>query len=62
MNIDVSKDDLHLIDMLLSQAEGVTAVEIHHCKYNDYKDFLRQREKHIADLLARIRNALAAIK
>ena len=62
MNIDVSKEDLQLIDMLLSQAEGGTAVEIHHCKFSEYKDFLKQREKHIADLLARIRNALAAAK
>jgi len=62
MNIDVSKEDLQLIDMLLSKAEGATAVEIHHCRVSEYKDFLKQREKHIADLLARIRNALAAIK
>jgi hypothetical protein len=48
--------------MLLSKAEGSTAVEIHHCKYNEYKDFLKQREKHTVDLLARIKNALAAIK
>jgi hypothetical protein len=62
MNIDVSKDDLQLIDMLLSKAEGATAVEIHHCRFHEYKDFLKQREKQITDLLARIRNALAAIK
>jgi hypothetical protein len=62
MNVDLSKEDLTLIDMLLSKAEGATAVEIHHCKFNEYKDFLKQREKHIGDLLARIRNALAAIK
>ena len=62
MNIDVSKEDLQLIDMLLSQAEGVTAVEIHHCKFSEYKDFLKQREKRIADLLSRIRNSLAASK
>jgi hypothetical protein len=62
MNIDVSKEDLQLIDMLLSKAEGVTAVEIHHCKFSEYKDFLKQREKHITDLLSRIRNALAATK
>ena len=62
MNVYLSKEDLLLIDMLLSKAEGSTAVEIHHCKYNEYKDFLKQREKHTVDLLARIKNALAAIK
>ena len=35
MNIDVSKEDLQLIDMLLSKAEGATAVEIHHCRYSE---------------------------
>lgn len=60
MNIDLSKEDLQLMDMLLSKAEGATAVEIHHCKFSEYKNFLKQREKHIADLLARIRNALAS--
>jgi len=58
MNIDLSKEDLQLMDMLLSKAEGATAVEIHHCKFSEYKNFLKQREKHIADLLARIRTAL----
>lgn len=58
MNIDLSKEDLQLMDMLLSKAEGATAVEIHHCKFSEYKNFLKQREKHIADLLTRIRTAL----
>ena len=62
MNVDLSKEDLLLIDMLLSKAEGSTAVELHHCKFNEYKEFLKQRGKHIVDLLSRIKNALAAIK
>jgi hypothetical protein len=62
MNVDLSKEDLTLIDMLLSKAEGATVVEIHHCKFSEYKDFLKKREKHIGDLLARIKNALAALK
>jgi hypothetical protein len=61
MNIELSKEDLMLIDMLLSKEEGMTRVEIHHCKFHDYKNMLKEREKHIGDLLARIRNMLAAI-
>lgn len=62
MNADFSKDDLHLMDMLLSKAEGGTRVEIHHCSNHDYKDFLKQREKQIGELLNRIKSAIAAIK
>lgn len=62
MNIELSKEDLILIDMLLSKAEGVTRVEIHHCKHGEYKTFLGEREQHIRDLLARIKNTLSAVK
>ncbi|NWG04280.1 MAG: hypothetical protein HXY44_15615 [Syntrophaceae bacterium] len=62
MNIELSKEDLMLINMLLSKEEGMTRVEIHHCFSRDYKNFLKEREKHIGDLLARIKEALAAIK
>jgi hypothetical protein len=61
MNVELTKDDLILLDMLLSKEEGQTRVEIHHCHYHEYKDFLKEREKHIGDLLTRIRNALAVI-
>jgi hypothetical protein len=62
MSVELSKEDLMLIDMLLTKAEGVTRVEIHHCKHRDYKQFLEERERHIGDLLARVKNALAAVK
>ena len=62
MNVEFSKDDLMLIDMLLSKEEVQTRIEIHHCKFHNYKNMLKEREKHIGGLLARIRNALAAIK
>ncbi len=62
MNMDLSKDDLMLLDMLLSKAEGTTRVEIHHCYDRAYKNFLKEREKLVGDLLARIKNALATLK
>jgi hypothetical protein len=62
MRIELSKEDLIFIDMLLSKEEVETRVEIHHCKHHEYKDFLKQREKHVGDLMALVKNALAAIK
>lgn len=62
MQVEFSKDDLMLLNMLLSKEEGETRVEIHHCFDRSYKDFLKEREKQIGDLLARIKNTLAAIR
>jgi len=62
MNVEFSKNDLMLMEMLLSKEEGMTRIEIHHCFSHDYKNFLKEREKHIGDLLARIKNALATLK
>jgi len=62
MNLEFSKDDIMLMDMLLSKEEVETRVEIHHCKFHENKNFLKSREKQIGDFLARIKNALAATK
>lgn len=61
MDIELSKEDLMFIEMLLSKEESMTRVEIHHCKFHDYKNMLKERERHIGDLLTRIRNTLAVI-
>ena len=56
MNLEVSNEELDLIKMLLSKAEGVTRVEIHHAtKSFEYKDYLKQRDTLIANLLARVK-------
>ena len=56
MNLEVSNEELDLIKMLLSKAEVVTRVEIHHAtKSFEYKDYLKQRDTLIANLLARVK-------
>ena len=56
MNLELSNEELELMKMLLSKAEVVTRVEIHHAtKSFDYKDYLKQREKLISNLLARVK-------
>jgi hypothetical protein len=61
MNVEFSKDDLKLLEMLLSKEEVQTRVEIHHCRYHEYKNYLKEREKEIVEVLARVKSALAAI-
>ena len=62
MNVEFSKDDLQLLEMLLLKEEGETRVEIHHCFDFNYKDLLKKREKQLGDMLTQVRNALARIK
>ncbi len=56
MNLEVTKEELALLEMLLSQAETETGVEIHHAKRSfQYREYLREREKQITSLLERVR-------
>jgi len=56
MNIEVSKEELDLIKMLLSKEEVGTRVEIHHAKRShEFKEYLKQRDTLIANLLARVK-------
>ena len=58
LNLEFSEEDLTLLYVLLSKEEAETKVEIRHSRTHDYKDFLRDRETQVINLLARIRNAL----
>jgi hypothetical protein len=54
MNLEVTREDLAFLKMLVSKAEVETGVEIHHARTFEYKTYLKDREKQIAALLARI--------
>jgi hypothetical protein len=55
MKIDLMKEDVELLNVLLEKDLGETLVGIHHCKSNDYKDMLRSREKQVRKLLQQIK-------
>jgi len=58
MNIDLSKKDLILIDYLLSKEESEIHVAIHHCRNNDFKDYLKHYCDSIVELMSRVRNEI----
>ena len=59
INLDVSKEELSLIEMLLAKEEAQTRIEIHHARRSfDYRDYLKTREKEIHDLLVRVKKYL----
>ncbi len=59
MAMEFSKEDLALLDMLLSRAEVETRVEIHHCRTYEFKEYLKKREEAIRSLLTRIEGTMA---
>lgn len=58
-NLEVSKDDLFLIYMLLKKEEVVTRIGVHHSRRAiEYQDYLKQREADIQGLLERVKKHL----
>jgi hypothetical protein len=61
MELEISRDDLALLDMLLSKAENETRIEIHHCRTREFKDYLKKREGQIDHLLMGVKKTLASL-
>jgi hypothetical protein len=59
MKIEVSSEDLKLLEMLLSKEEGQTLIEIRHCHYHEYKHYLMERAKLLSAMLERVRTSRA---
>ena len=56
MNLEVSKEELGLIKMLLRKEKEKTRFEIHRATTSfAFKDYLKQRDTLIANLLARVK-------
>ena len=63
MNVELSKEDLVLIEYAARKGRRRnTGLKFTIVENHEYKDFLKEREKHVGDLLASVKNALAAVK
>ena len=56
MKIDLSDDDLRLIQGLLSQEIDETNIGVHHCRNVAYKEYLKDRLRRMEELRARLEN------
>jgi hypothetical protein len=57
--LEVTKEDLSLLKMLLTREEISVRIEIHHARASfEYRDYLKARQKEIGELLDKIRNHL----
>jgi len=55
MTLEISKEELSLMKMLLTREEVTTRIEIHHARMSfEYRDYLKARQKEISDLLEKI--------
>jgi hypothetical protein len=59
MTLEISKEELTLLKMLLNREEVTTRIEIHHARMSfEYRDYLKARQKEISDLLDKISKLL----
>jgi hypothetical protein len=57
--LELTKEDLSLLKMLLNREEVTVRIEIHHAKASfEYRDYLKARQKEIGELLEKIKNHL----
>lgn len=54
MNIELSNEDVSLLDEILSKELNELPIEIRHTKSPEFKDFLKEKGKRIENLLSRI--------
>jgi hypothetical protein len=59
VNLEVSKEELGLISMLLKKEEVITRIELHHARTFAFKDILKERDKNVLDLQTPSRTCLA---
>jgi hypothetical protein len=58
VNLEVSKEELGLINMLLKKEEVITRIELHHARTYAFKDILKERDKIVMELLERIKKLI----
>ncbi len=60
MNMELSREEVEIIEELLSIEMNTLPVEIHHCRTVDYKEMLKNKQKAVSDLLDRVKKARSA--
>ena len=60
MNLDLTRADMKLLDVVLSKELGETRLEIRHSDNLEYKNCLKDREKRIDELIAKLETGINA--
>jgi len=55
VNMELSKEEMELLQMLLLKEENTTRIEIHHARRTfEYRDYLKSRDKELKVLLDKV--------
>lgn len=57
MVLDLSTDEMAILEELLDKQLKSLPIEIHHTRTNEFKNYLRQKQKLAEDLLGRLKRA-----
>lgn len=55
MELVLTKEEVELLEELLSIEQSTLPVEIHHCRVGDYKDMLKNKQSIVVGLLEKIK-------
>lgn len=55
MKVELSQKELALLNILLGKEAAELKVEIHHTRNQDYREFLKEREQQIINLMDRVK-------
>lgn len=57
MKLEINKDEQAILEELLHRASAALPFEIHHCKINEFKSYLKDKQKMIEDLAEKVKSA-----
>lgn len=55
MNLEITKEDVMLLEELLSKEIKELPVEIHHTFHREFKDHLKDKQHKVEELLGRVK-------
>ncbi len=55
MKIEVTQEEKSIIEELLTRELSDLPIEIHHCRTNEFKNMLKDKQKHVEELFEKIK-------
>ena len=56
MNVELTKEDVTFLELLLERELKTTLVEMHHTSHREYKAYVKEKETQIEGLITRLKN------
>ncbi len=56
MNVELTREDVTFLELLLERELKTTLVELHHTSHREYKTFVKEKESQLENLITRLKN------